>query len=75
MSVQRRIDAFFTLADRGARAADVLFDEDLFEDATLYVQQVVERVAHPSVRRAFFRSHRIPLPDFNGPLATTTADR
>ena len=36
MSVQRRIDAFLTLADRGVRAANVLFDEDLFEDATLY---------------------------------------
>jgi hypothetical protein len=41
MSVRRRIDAFFTLADRGVRAANVLFDEDLFEDATLYVQQVL----------------------------------
>jgi hypothetical protein len=51
MSVQRRIDAFLTLADRGVRAANVLFDEDLFEDATLYVQQVVERVARANACR------------------------
>jgi hypothetical protein len=35
MSAQRRIDAFFTLADRGLRIANVLFRENLFEDATL----------------------------------------
>src|SRR5262249_28710283 len=52
MSVQRRIDAFLTLADRGVRAANVLFDEDLFEDATLYVQQVVERVARALLTHA-----------------------
>ena len=38
MSAQRRIDAFFALADRGLRIANVLFRENLFEDATLYVQ-------------------------------------
>jgi hypothetical protein len=52
MSVQRRIDAFFTLADRGLLAANVLFDEDLFEDVTLYVQQVVERVARALLTHA-----------------------
>jgi hypothetical protein len=35
MSAQRRIDAFFTLADRGLRIANILFRENLFEDATL----------------------------------------
>ena len=62
MSVQRRIDAFLTLADRGVRAADVPFDEDLFKDTTLYVQQVVERVAPALLTHAgvsFGTSHNL----------------
>jgi len=44
------------------RAANVLFDEDLFEDATLYVQQVVERVARALLTHAgvsFGTSHNL----------------
>ena len=62
MSAQRRIDAFFTLADRGLRTANVLFRENLFEDATLYVQQVVERVARALLTHAgigFGTSHNL----------------
>src|SRR5215469_6905757 len=62
MSAQHRIDAFFTLADRGLRTANVLFRENLFEDATLYVQQVVERVARALLTHAgvaFGTSHNL----------------
>ena len=62
MSAQRRIDAFFTLADRGLRTGNVLFRENLFEDATLYVQQVVERVARALLTHAgvaFGASHNL----------------
>jgi HEPN domain-containing protein len=62
MSAHRRIDAFFTLADRGLRTASVLFRENLFEDATLYVQQVVERVARALLTHAgvaFGTSHNL----------------
>ena len=62
MSAQRRIDAFFMLADRGLRTANVLFRENLFEDATLYVQQVVERVARALLTHAgvaFGTSHNL----------------
>jgi HEPN domain-containing protein len=64
MSAQRRIDAFFTLANRGLHAANVLFRENLSEDATLHVQQVAERVAcalltHAGI--AFGTSHILGL--------------
>jgi HEPN domain-containing protein len=62
MSAQHRIDAFFTLADRVLRIANVLFRENLFEDATLYVQQVVERVARALLTHAgvaFGTSHNL----------------
>ena len=62
MSAKRRVDAFFTLADRGLRTANVLFCENLFEYATLYVQQVVERVARALLTDAgvaFGTSHNL----------------
>ena len=62
MSAQRRIEAFFALADRGLRTANILFDEDQLEDATLFVQQVAERVARALLTHAgvaFGTSHNL----------------
>jgi len=46
------VDSYFTLADRAARTATTLFREDLMEDATLNVQQLVERVARALLTHA-----------------------
>jgi HEPN domain-containing protein len=42
MSADRRIRAFFDLADRGLKSAEVLFRDGQFEDAAYFAQQVVE---------------------------------
>jgi hypothetical protein len=62
MSAPRRISAFFVLADRGLRSAKILFREEQFEDSTLFVQQVVERVARALLTHAgvaFGTSHNL----------------
>jgi HEPN domain-containing protein len=62
MSAPRRIAAFFTLADRGLRSADILFHADQLEDAALFVQQVAERVARALLTHAgvaFGTSHNL----------------
>jgi HEPN domain-containing protein len=62
MSAQRRIDAFFILADRGLRSANTLFREGQLEDAALFVQQVAERAARALLTNAgvqFGTSHSL----------------
>jgi len=62
MSAPKRIAAFFTLADRGVVSAAALFKADQFEDCTLYVQQIVERVARALLTHAgvpFGTSHNL----------------
>jgi len=62
MSAQRRIEAFFILADRGLRSANTLFREGQLEDTALFIQQVVERVARALLTHAgvqFGTSHNL----------------
>jgi HEPN domain-containing protein len=62
MSAPKRIDAFFTLAERGVAIANTLLREDQFADAALYVQQIVERVARALLTQAgiaFGTSHNL----------------
>jgi HEPN domain-containing protein len=62
MTAQNRIAAFFTLAERGLRSANTLFQAEQFEDSTLFVQQVVERVARALLTHAgipFGTSHNL----------------
>ena len=62
MSADRRIEAFLTLADRGLRSAHILFRSEQYEDAALFVQQVVERVARALLIHAgvlFGTSHNL----------------
>ena len=62
MSAPKRIAAFFTLADRGVVSATALLRADQFEDAALYVQQIVERVARALLTHAgipFGTSHNL----------------
>ena len=62
MSADRRIDAFLTLANRGLRSARILLRDGQFEDAALFVHQVVERVARALLIREgvpFGTSHNL----------------
>lgn len=62
MTAERRIEAFLTLSDRGLKSAEILFRHDQLEDATLFVQQVVERVARALLTHsgvAFGTSHNL----------------
>src|ERR1043166_1964961 len=62
MSAERRITAFFDLADRGLKSAEVLFRDGQFEDAAYFAQQVVERVARALRTKAgvpFGTSHNL----------------
>lgn len=62
MTARNRIAAFFTLAERGLRSANTLFQAEQFEDTTLFVQQVVERVARALLTHAgvpFGTSHNL----------------
>ncbi len=62
MSAERRIAAFFALADRGLRSARILFGSKQLEDAALFAQQVVERVARALLTHAavaFGTSHNL----------------
>ena len=52
MSADRRIRAFFDLADRGLKSAEVLFRDSQFEDAAYFSQQIVERVARALLTNA-----------------------
>jgi HEPN domain-containing protein len=40
MSADRRIAAFFDLADRGLKSAELLFRGGQFEDAAYFAQQI-----------------------------------
>jgi HEPN domain-containing protein len=42
MSADRRIAAFFDLADRGLKSAELLFRDGQFEDAAYFAQQIAE---------------------------------
>ena len=62
MSADRRIAAFFDLADRGLKSAELLFRNGQFEDAAYFAQQVVERVARALLTKAgvpFGTSHNL----------------
>jgi HEPN domain-containing protein len=62
MSADRRIRAFFDLADRGLKSAEILFRDGQFEDAAYFSQQVVERVARALLTNAgvpFGTSHNL----------------
>jgi HEPN domain-containing protein len=52
MSADRRIRAFFDLADRGLKSAEILFRDGQFEDAAYFAQQIVERVARALLTNA-----------------------
>jgi hypothetical protein len=51
MSAERRIAAFFDLADRGLKSAEILFRDGQFEDAAYFAQQIVERLARALLTR------------------------
>jgi HEPN domain-containing protein len=62
MSAERRIAAFFDLADRGLKSADTLFHSGQIEDAAYFTQQIVERVARALLTKAgvpFGTSHSL----------------
>jgi hypothetical protein len=62
MSAERRVAAYFALADRGPRSGNILFRNEQFEDTALFLQQVVERVARALLTHAgvpFGTSHNI----------------
>jgi HEPN domain-containing protein len=62
MSADRRIRAFFDLAERGLKSAEILFRDGQFEDAAYFVQQIVERVARALLTNAgvpFGTSHNL----------------
>ena len=62
MSAERRIDAYFTLAERGLRSARILFRDGQLEDTALFIQQVVERIARALLTQAgvpFGTSHNL----------------
>jgi HEPN domain-containing protein len=62
MSAERRITAFFDLADRGLKSAEVLFHDGQFEDSAYFAQQIVERVARALLTKAgvpFGTSHNL----------------
>src|SRR5437879_4240946 len=62
MSAERRIAAFFDLADRGLRSAQLLFRNGQFEDAAYFAQQIAERVARALLTKAsipFGTSHNL----------------
>jgi HEPN domain-containing protein len=62
MSADRRIRAFFDLADRGLKSAEILFRDGQFEDAAYFAQQSVERVARALLTKAgvpFGTSHNL----------------
>jgi hypothetical protein len=52
MSAERRIAAFFDLADRGLKSAETLFRDGQFEDAAYFAQQIVERLARALLTKA-----------------------
>src|ERR1043166_9589779 len=52
MSAERRITAFFDLADRGLKSAEILFRDGQFEDAAYFAQQIVERVGRALLTKA-----------------------
>lgn len=67
-SARRRIDARFTLSDRGLLTANVLYRENLFEDATAavtvdgslgnstMVSQPISATGNRNARRAFVQT-------------------
>jgi HEPN domain-containing protein len=62
MSADRRIAAFFDLADRGLKSAELLFRDGQFEDAAYFAQQIAERVARALLTKAgvpFGTSHNL----------------
>lgn len=62
MSAERRVKAFFTLAERGLVSASLLLRAGQLEDAALFLQQVVERIARALLTHsgvAFGTSHNI----------------
>ena len=62
MSADRRIRAFFVLADRGLKSAEILFSDGQFEDAAYFAQQIVERIARALLTKAavpFGTSHNL----------------
>jgi HEPN domain-containing protein len=62
MSAERRIAAFFDLADRGLKSAETLFRDGQFEDAAYFAQQIVERLARALLTKAgipFGTSHNL----------------
>lgn len=62
MSAERRVAAFFDLADRGLKSAELLFRDGQFEDAAYFAQQIVERVARALLTEAgvpFGTSHNL----------------
>lgn len=62
MSADRRIAAFFDLADRGLKSADALLRNGQLEDAAYFAQQIVERVARALLTKAgipFGTSHNL----------------
>jgi HEPN domain-containing protein len=62
MSADRRTAAFFDLADRGLKSAEILFRDGQIEDAAYFAQQIVERVARALLTKAgvpFGTSHNL----------------
>jgi HEPN domain-containing protein len=62
MSAERRIAAFFDLADRGLKSAEILLRDGQFEDAAYFAQQIAERVARALLTKAgvpFGTSHNL----------------
>ena len=62
MSADRRIAAFFDLADRGLKSAELLLRDGQFEDAAYFAQQIAERVARALLTKAgvpFGTSHNL----------------
>jgi HEPN domain-containing protein len=62
MSGDRRVAAFFDLADRGLKSAELLFRDGQLEDASYFAQQIVERVARALLTKAgvpFGTSHNL----------------
>jgi HEPN domain-containing protein len=62
MSGQNRVRAYVELAERGLRSANALFEAEQYEDATLFAQQIVERVARALLVHAgisFGTSHNL----------------
>lgn len=62
MTAERRVAAFFDLAERGLKSAELLFRDGQFEDAAYFAQQIAERVARALLTKAgvpFGTSHNL----------------